>query len=99
QRSTFPADVDGTPFSQNPGIVAQLSIGQNDVRATPLQMALVAAAVANDGRIMTPHVMREVRDDQGDTVETYDPEVWATPMSPGTAQILREAMISELGRA
>lgn len=94
QRSTFPADVDGTPFSQNPGIVAQLSIGQNDVRATPLQMALVAAAVANDGRIMTPHVMREVRDDQGDTVETYDPEVWATPMSPGTAQTLREAMIS-----
>lgn len=92
--SRFPTDVDGTPFSQNPGVVAQLSIGQNDVRATPLQMALVAAAVANEGRVMTPHVMKEVRDDQGDVVEEYDPEVWTTPMSPDTAGTLREAMIS-----
>jgi penicillin-binding protein A len=94
QASTFPTEVDGTPLSQNPGIVAQLAIGQNDVRATPLQMAMVAAAVANEGRIMKPHVMREVRDDQGDVVEEYDPEVWRTPMSPETAGVLREGMQS-----
>jgi peptidoglycan glycosyltransferase len=94
QASTFPTEVQGTPLSQNPGIVAQLAIGQNDVRATPLQMALVAAAVANEGRIMTPHVMREVRDDQGDVVEEYEPEVWRTPMSPDTAGLLREGMES-----
>ena len=91
--SRFPTDIDGTPFSQNPGNVAQLSIDQFDVRATPLQMALVAAAVANDGQIMTPHVMREVRDDQGNVVEEYDPEVWTTPMSPTTAGTLRQAMV------
>ena len=45
--------------------LAQSSIGQNDVQATPLQMALVAAGVANDGKIMTPHVMTEVRDSDG----------------------------------
>ena len=35
-------------------------------------MALVAAAVANDGVIMEPHVMSEIRDDQGNKVEEYD---------------------------
>jgi penicillin-binding protein A len=88
-RSTFPEAV-----VDDPPTLAQASIGQNDVRATPLQMALVAAAVANDGEIMTPHVMREIRDDQGNKVEEYDPSVWTTPMSPTTAGTLRQAMTS-----
>jgi peptidoglycan glycosyltransferase len=88
-RSTFPAAV-----VDDPPTLAQASIGQNDVRATPLQMALVAAAVANDGRVMEPHVMREVRDDQGNKVEEYDAEEWTTPMSPTTAGVLRDGMIS-----
>ena len=93
-QSTFPAEVDGTPLSQNPAVLAQLSIGQNDVRATPLQMALVAAAVANDGRVMEPHVMREVLDDQGNQVEEYEPEEFTTAMSPDTAGVLEQGMIS-----
>ena len=93
-QSTFPAEVDGTPLSQNPAVLAQMSIGQNDVRATPLQMALVAAAVANDGRVREPHVMREVRDDQGNKVEEFDAEVFTTAMSSDTAGLLREGMIS-----
>jgi penicillin-binding protein A len=92
--STFPTEVDGTPLAQNPAVLAQLSIGQNDVRATPLQMALVAGAVANEGEIVEPHVMREVRDDQGNKVEEFDPDVWTTAMSPDTAETLREGMIS-----
>ena len=94
EQSTIRTEVDGTPLSQNPGVVGQLSIGQNDNRATPLQMALVAAAVANEGNIVGPHVMREVRDDQGNKVEEYDPEVIARPMSASTAGTLREAMMS-----
>ena len=94
EQSTIRTEVDGTPLSQNPGVVGQLSIGQNDNRATPLQMALVAAAVANEGNIVGPHVMREVRDDQGNKVEEYDPEVIAQPMSASTAGTLREAMMS-----
>jgi peptidoglycan glycosyltransferase len=88
-QSRFP-----TEFENAEQLLAYSSIGQFDVRATPLQMALVAAAVANDGEIMTPHVMREVRDDQGDTVDEYDPEVWTSPMSSDTAGLLREAMVS-----
>jgi peptidoglycan glycosyltransferase len=97
-----PIDLPGAATSHFPAdnvtaaqvFLAQASIGQNDVQATPLQMALVAAAVANGGQIMTPHVMREIRDDQGDKVETYDPEVWTTPMSPTTASLLHDAMLS-----
>jgi penicillin-binding protein A len=94
-QSSFDTEVDGTPLSQNPAILAQMSIGQNLVRATPLQMALVAAAVANGGEIMTPHVVREVRDDQGEVVDTINTEdVWTQAMSSPTADLLRRGMIS-----
>jgi penicillin-binding protein A len=89
-QSSFPAEA----ARAEPPFLAQASIGQNANEATPLQMAMVAAAVANGGKIMTPHVMREVRDDQGDVVDTYDPQVWTTPMSSATAETLRQAMIA-----
>jgi penicillin-binding protein A len=93
-QSTFQTEVDGTPLSQNPAVLAQMSIGQNEVRATPLQMALVAAAVANDGEVMAPHVVREVRDDQEEVVDTIDPETWTQAMGSDTANLLRDGMIS-----
>ena len=99
--SEVPFDVPGGVASSvpeavvnDPPLLAQAAIGQNEVQATPLQMALVAAAVANDGQVMEPHVMREIRDDQGDKVREYDPEVWRTAMSPTTAGTLRAAMES-----
>ena len=88
--SSFPTD-----FENDAPKLAQSSIGQNDVRATPLQMALVAAAVANGGEIMTPHVVREVRDDQGEVIDTIaTDDVWTQAMSGGTADLLRRGMIS-----
>jgi len=88
--SSFPTD-----FENDPPKLAQSSIGQNDVQATPLQMALVAAAVANGGEIMTPHVVREVRDDQGEVIDTTPTDdVWTRAMSGGTAGLLRQGMIA-----
>jgi len=87
-RSNFPTD-----FERNLPALAQSAIGQNEVAATPLQMALAAAAVANDGRVMVPHVLKEVRDSDGNIVDTYDPEVWTTAMDPGTAAVMRDAMV------
>ena len=89
-RSVFPNEA----VTGNPPFLAQASIGQHEVQATPLQMAMVAAAVANGGEIMTPHVMREVRDDQGEKVDEFDSDVWTTAMSPQTADTLRRGMIS-----
>jgi penicillin-binding protein A len=86
--SVFPKDVE-----KNPPKLAQASIGQNDVAATPLEMALVAAGVANKGTIMKPHVLKQVTDSEGRVVKTADPEVWLTPMDASNAATLRQAMI------
>ncbi len=53
-------------FTRNKGIVAQCSIGQNLVAATPLQMAMVAATVANGGRVLNPYVVRQIRTARGE---------------------------------
>jgi peptidoglycan glycosyltransferase len=87
-RSNFPTD-----FERNLPALAQSAIGQNEVAATPLQMAMVAAAVANDGEVMAPHVLDEVRDTDGNIVDRYDEDVWTTAMDRGTAALMREAMI------
>ena len=86
--SVFPTD-----FAQNLPALAQSGIGQNDVSATPLQMALVAAAVANEGSIMVPQVVRAVRDDEGSVVDERDAEEWRRAMSPEHAAIMRQSMI------
>lgn len=90
-RSTFP-DVES--FRQDKPALAKSAIGQQDVNATPLQMALVAAAVANGGVIMKPHVMAEVRDSEGEVVRTYEPEQWMKAMEPQSAAALRDMMIT-----
>ena len=74
--------------------LAQVSIGQNDVKSTPLQMALTAAAIANEqGQIMAPHVVSEVRDQGGDVLETVEPELWRQAVLPSVAATMREAMV------
>lgn len=87
-RSVFPTDV-----GNNPAKLAQSSIGQNDVQASPLQMALVAAGVANGGTIMKPHVLNEVRNAQGAVVKSYTPTPWLRPLAAGFADELRQDMI------
>lgn len=72
--------------------LGQASIGQFDNRASPLEMALVAAGIANNGIIMTPHVMKEVRDDNGKVLKTFGPKPWLTAVSPQTAETMRQAM-------
>ncbi|MEY2568854.1 MAG: penicillin-binding protein [Actinomycetota bacterium] len=88
--SAFP---DAASFRRNLPALAQSAIGQQDVAATPLQMALVAAAIGNHGIAMKPHVMREIRDDQGGKVGGYDVGEWIKATSPETAAAVRDMMI------
>jgi penicillin-binding protein A len=81
-------------FNDNGPVLAQTGIGQNDVTSTPLQMAMAAAAIANGGVVMKPHVMGEVRDDEGDVVRAYRPEPWRTALPPDQAGVMRDAMIN-----
>ncbi|MGH9178386.1 MAG: peptidoglycan D,D-transpeptidase FtsI family protein [Acidimicrobiales bacterium] len=94
-RSAFPEV--GSFERDIPGL-AKSAIGQQDVAATPLQMALVAAGVANGGVVMKPHVMAEIRDDEGEVVRSYQPETWKTAMSPQNAAALRDMMVNVVNR-
>ena len=79
---------------ENTPALAQVAIGQNDVSASPLQMALVAAAVANQGTVMQPHVVDRVLDRTGDVVRTVEPEVWRQAVPPEVAEQLQSAMVN-----
>ena len=79
---------------ENTPLLAQTSIGQNDVSATPLQMALVAAGIANNGEVMAPHVVAEVKDRTGSVVSSIEPERWQRAVSPAVALDLRDAMVN-----
>lgn len=94
-RSVFPSVAF---FDRNDPALAQAAIGQNDVAATPLQMALVAAGVANDGVVMRPHVGAEIVDDQGRLVSTVEPRPWRRPTGPEVAETLTEAMVEVVAR-
>jgi peptidoglycan glycosyltransferase len=99
--SAFPTDFGalldgpGGPGSvyEDSAALAQASIGQNAVQASPLHMALVAAGVAADGRVPTPHVVAEVRDREGEVLERVQPAAWRSAVSPATAATVRAAMV------
>jgi penicillin-binding protein A len=65
--------------------LADSAIGQLDDQASALSNAMVAAGIADGGIIMTPHVMSEIVDNQGDVVSTYRPTVWRRAVSSATA--------------
>ncbi|MEV6104455.1 penicillin-binding transpeptidase domain-containing protein [Streptomyces sp. NPDC051940] len=67
-------------------------IGQSSVRATPLQMAMVAAAVANDGKLMKPYLVDELRAPDLDTIEKADPEELSQAVSEENAKKLQQGM-------
>jgi peptidoglycan glycosyltransferase len=66
--------------------LGRVGIGEGGLDVTPLQMAMVAAAVANNGRLMVPHLTRQVVNPDGQTVETITPRLYSTVMRPSTAQ-------------
>ncbi len=75
-----------------PGLMKS-AIGQENVTATTLQMALVAAAIGDNGVMMTPHLLNQIVDDTGNVVETYHPHPWRRAASPATAQAVRNLML------
>jgi penicillin-binding protein A len=72
--------------------VGRMGIGQDKLSVTPLQMAEVAAAVANGGKLMKPHMTDRIVDTDGRTVDRIKPEVQSTVMKPSTASALTAMM-------
>ena len=78
--------------------VGRMGIGQDKLEVVPLQMAEVAAAVANHGRLMAPHLTERIVDPDGRTVEQISPRMQSVVMKPSTATAvtgMMEAVVNE----
>ncbi|MFD7445356.1 penicillin-binding transpeptidase domain-containing protein [Streptomyces sp. NPDC059909] len=73
--------------------LALSSIGQFDTTATPLQMAMVAAAVANDGELAYPYLVERTTTWDGDTLRETPRRSYQRAMNPATALVMRRMMI------
>jgi peptidoglycan glycosyltransferase len=72
--------------------IGRVGFGQGGLGVTPMQMAMVAAAVANGGKLMTPRFTNKVVDQDGRTVQTIRPSVLNQVMKPSTAQAIAQMM-------
>jgi penicillin-binding protein A len=77
---------------KDPIDLARVAIGQERLLATPLQIAMVAAAVANGGKLMKPQIWNRVVDPDGRVVKRLSPSVYSQPLSAKTAAELTTAM-------
>ena len=75
-------------FANNIPGLAYSAIGQENVRSTALQDALVAAAIGNGGVMMTPHLMSFITAPDGKVLKRYKDSVWKTPLSAAQAQVI-----------
>lgn len=92
----IPLLVTASRLPENPDAAqtAMASIGQYDDRATPMQMAMIAAAIANDGRLMTPYLVDTARASDLAVIERTEPSLYGTPMTAGDANELTAMMVS-----
>ncbi|MDO3705450.1 penicillin-binding protein 2 [Micromonospora sp. C28SCA-DRY-2] len=88
-------DMQNADGGDDPAALAQSSIGQRDVRMTPLQGAMIAASVANGGSQMRPYLVRQLLGpDRTTSYYTADPRELRQPVSGQVAADLREMMVS-----
>ena len=80
------------PSQPNPPQLGQSALGQFEVRSTPLQMAMVAAGVANEGRVMRPYVVRETLAPDLRRLRAAEPQVLRRAVQPEVARDLAEMM-------
>jgi peptidoglycan glycosyltransferase len=76
----------------DPVDLARVAIGQERLLATPLQIGMVAAAVANGGKLMKPQIWNRVVNSDGSVTKRLDPQVYSEPISKKTAEELTTAM-------
>jgi penicillin-binding protein A len=79
------------PNAVDPG---RLAFGQERLQVTPVQMAMVAAAIANDGVVMRPYMVQRVVSPSGDPVVTTSPDRLGRAISRGTADAITQGMLA-----
>ncbi|PWH07601.1 cell division protein FtsI [Brachybacterium endophyticum] len=78
----------------NDAQLATSSIGQYEDRVTPLQMAMVGSAMANDGKVMSPQLVDEVRTRDQSVISSFSAQQYSQPLSAANAAQMREMMVS-----
>lgn len=78
---------------KSPAFRALSSIGQFNVSATPLQMALVAAAIGNGGNVPVPRMVKQIEDARGAVAQQTGSETWKRAVSAQTAATIKEMMV------
>jgi len=74
--------------------LVESSIGQGAVLATPLQMALVTAAVANRGLMMQPYLVARITSDEGQLLWQFQPRPLQLVAGTGVASAIKDAMVA-----
>ena len=80
------------PDEWTTGTLAQTAFGQGEVQSNAFQMALVSAAISNDGRLVEPRLVREVRSPDGIILDKAAPSIRRQAIPPGTAATLNGMM-------
>lgn len=91
----FPLPLAGSTLGEIPDVpsLQQSSIGQRDVQLTPLQNAVIAATVANNGVRMTPYLVDSLRGPDLQTISTTKPKAATTALTPEVASGLHGLML------
>ncbi|ROZ61595.1 penicillin-binding protein 2 [Kocuria soli] len=87
--STFPSDLDDASLAMS-------AIGQYDVRSTPLQVAMTSAAIANDGVLMRPQLVQEVRSSDLSVIDSFQAEQMQRSTSTDVADTVTDLMVSSV---
>ncbi|MGH8965204.1 MAG: penicillin-binding transpeptidase domain-containing protein, partial [Actinomycetes bacterium] len=86
------------PKTGEPALSALGAIGQGSTVASPLQMAMVAAGVLNDGVVMKPHLVDKLRAPDGSTVDEISPARLSTALTGDQAKQMRNLMKAVIDR-
>jgi peptidoglycan glycosyltransferase len=82
------------PKRLDPNLLAASSFGQGQVLISPLHMALISAAIANDGIMMVPHLVQQVKDAKDKVLYQAPVKAWLTVLTSQEAETITEAMVA-----
>lgn len=94
---------DGEALDNDIAALAQTGLGERDVRVTPLQMAVITAAIGNDGELMQPYIVDRIVSRDGTALDTTTPDSLGRLVDPAIAEqlitMMREVVADGTGRA
>jgi peptidoglycan glycosyltransferase len=88
-----PQAISNFPENANEPQAGQSAIGQYEVRATPLQMAMVAAGIANQGVVMKPYIVDSIQSPELETLRQTEPDELDQAVSADTADQVTQLMV------